>query len=245
MRYFKMEGIHKRTRTRIENERQSHGVIHTPDLGGDQDQSIKAVESTYIAVNPTNPQVHHYVETVAHSPDTDVIDFNNTARYSKYKENDQLPLFHERTKPGSFEVLSAFGDERGRTHSMRLLATAKARAEKLVGPLDIKPSTDLSPHSFTLVKNLEKRGLVEPQNYGDERNTVDFWDSGRYEVVTNYAMRDPATNWKTHIRPEEITNEERNAGKEELRRFLGHPSQPKKQPPVNQEQFEQLKLDGF
>lgn len=233
MKYYRMEGIHRRNK---EQSRPDEGI---------QVGDISAVESMYLGVDPKTNKVHSEIHVESIPRSATFFDYNNTSGSYRYKKNDQLPLFHTIEHPGTFHVLMAFGTERGRTHAMNLLATAKARNEKFVGPTEVSPSPDLSPHSFKVVQNLTKRGLLNPSmDYGDERNDSDFWSEGSANDIGTYAMADPSTDFRNYLRPKEVPTEDIKAGKEELRRFLGRTPKPKS-PPVSQEQFEQLQLDGF
>jgi hypothetical protein len=120
-----------------------------------------------------------------------------------------------------------------------LLAIAKARGEQFVGPTTINPGDDFSRHSLRLAEGAKKRGLISPdvELPDSPTNRIEFFPSeGIDPWDSHYA--DPAKSTRVPI-------EDIKAGKNELRKMLRHGTQPKKQPPVNQEQFYQAELDGF
>lgn len=205
----------------------------------------KAVESVYLAVDPETKMVHS-MASVESIPSQSTFSRYNNPELSTYKENEQLPLFKEDRYPGEFNTLILEGSERGRTHTMNLLAIAKARHEKFVGPTEVIPADSLSKHSYKLVSNLKNRGLVKDDvdPFDFELNDYDFAPDSGIADLSYYAMYN-TNEGPDFIFPSEVPTEDVKAGKEELRRFLGRTPKPKSAPPVNQDQFEQLKLDGL
>lgn len=199
----------------------------------------RGYSATHSAIDEGTGKVHSEVTTESTPASSEFFDLNDTAKTGAYNENDQLPLFHAYHEPAQTRVGTAFSTERGRTHTMVLLAIAKARGEQFVGPTTINPGDDLSRHSLRLAEGAKKRGLISPnvELPDTPTNAIDFFPSEGIDPFDSY-YADPATS--TRVPTEDI-----KAGKSELRKVLRGNSQPKKQPPVNQAQFEQLKLDGF
>lgn len=199
----------------------------------------RGYSSTHSAIDETTGKVHSEVTTESTPLSSEFYDLNDTAKTYSYRENDQLPLFHAYHEPAQTRVGTAFSTERGRTHTMVLLAIAKARGEQFVGPTTINPGDDLSQHSLRLAEGAKKRGLISPdvELPDSPTNNIDFFPSEGIDPFASY-YGDPATSTKVPV-------EDIKAGKNELRKVLRGTPQPKKQPPVNQSQFEQLRLDGF
>lgn len=199
----------------------------------------RGYSATYSAIDEATGNLHSEVTMESRPASAEFYDLNDTDKVGAYKENDQLPLFHAYHNPAETRVATAFSTERGRTHTMVLLGIAKARGEKFVGPTTINPGDDLSRHSLRLAENAKKRGLLHPDvELPDEpTNSIEFYKPGG---VDPYTYSDMLIDNADPVPVEDI-----RAGKAELRKMLRGSPQPKRQPPVNQEQFEQLKLDGF
>lgn len=198
----------------------------------------RGYSATHSAIDETTGNLHSEVTTESRPASATFYDFNDTDG-AHYGENDQLPLFHSYHKPAETRVATAFSTERGRTHAMVLLGIAKARGEQFVGPTTINPGDDLSRHSLRLAKNAQKRGLVSPDvSLPDEpTNSIEFYPPEGVDPLTH-----SENNLTTAKR---VPIEDIKAGKNELRKMLRGTTQPKRQPPVNQEQFYQAELDGF
>lgn len=228
MRYYKIENIVNRSThpDKVREYRARSGAI---DIG-----KVESVSSIYLAMDPHTDKVHHELHVESRPPTGEYFAFNDTDKYGNYKTNDQLPLFHSREMPGTFDIDIAFGSEKGRTHSMLMAATAKARGEEFVGPTELRPSTDLSEHSLQVVKGLQKRGKLPRSNYpSSPTNSVDFIDEDSLHSILDYV--DPHSPDPDEIKI--VPAEDLKRGKNELRRFLGR--LPKTTPPVNADQFPQ------
>lgn len=205
--------------------------------------------STHFAVDPKTLEVHQSIETKTTPSRVYYSGFNNTEH--AYDSGEQLPLFHTQEEPATFHVATAFGTERGRTHAMLLTSMAKARGEQVFGPINtITTPDDLSQHSLKVVKNAKERGLLSTSEYDipdSPTNDINFArpEHGLQTIDQYYEYSADDTNRSTKIYPDKASTEEIKAGKTELRKFLGRPERPKRQPPVSTEQFEQLQLDGF
>lgn len=193
----------------------------------------RGYDAIYLAVDEDTGEVHNEVMTESLPRSARYMDLNDTAKDPKYKENDQLPLFHTEETPGKFRVGLVTGTERGRTHSMVLMAIAKARGEHFVGPTEIDPGDDLSPHSYALAKNLEKRGLLsaDAELPNKPTNTYDFNEPEFLETYSEHLLQNHGD--------ERISASEIRSGKAELKRMLRGAQTPKPKPPINQTQFYQ------
>lgn len=227
MKYFRNESVHEPD---VWANDKLHGRIQVGNRGYD---------AVYIAVDENTGQVHNEIMMESEPATATYKDFNDTAKSKRYKKNDQLPLFHSVEEPGSFNVGLVTGTERGRTHAMVLLAIAKARGEEFVGPTQINPGDDLSPHSFALVKGAQKRGMISP-NVNVPSAPTNAYDFHEPEDVNTYEY-----GLLKDFGDKPIPKEEVRSGKRELKKLLGRSTQPKTPPSVNQEQFDQLRLDGF
>ena len=213
-----------------------------------------SIFSTHYAVDPKTLEVHQRLETQARAPVVSYSRFNDTERL--HSEGEQLPLFYRTvSNPSSFHIETAFGTERGRTHAMLMGAMAKARADDMFGPMSkITTSEDLSANSLKLVRHAKEKGLIDNRDIDipDEPTNSIRFDNPRFglhtidsfwEIDKNGGVDD--TGFYKKVYPDKVPAEEVQAGRTELRRMLGRKTQPKRQPPVSTEQFEQLQLEGF
>lgn len=212
---------------------------HPPMLRNRISVGNRGYDAVYVAVDEKTGEVHNEVMMESTPRTTRYTDLNDTDKDPKYKKDEQLPLFHTEETPGKFRVGLVTGTERGRTHSMVLMAIAKARGEHFVGPTEIDPGDDLSPHSHALAKNLKKRGLLSADIELPDRptNTYDFNEPEFLEMYDAKLLH--------NYGDERIPASEIRAGKAELKKMLRGPQKPKKTSPINQTQFYQAELDGF
>ena len=137
----------------------------------------------------------------------------------------QQQLFkHTPPQPATYTVHYLAGSRIGRIHSMNLLGIAKNIADEQ--GIDIRPDSNLSGHSMSLVKNLADRGVVRPSDVPKTtENTLDFAEN-RIIGKDNYEVYN-----------ESIPKEEIAAGRQTVRNILKSTRTPKT-PLLNPDQLQ-------
>jgi hypothetical protein len=138
----------------------------------------------------------------------------------------QQQLFkHTPPQPATYTVHYLAGSRIGRIHSMNLLGIAKNIADEQ--GIDIRPDSNLSGHSMSLVKNLADRGVVRPSDVPKTtENTLDFAENRIIGKDSIYEVYN-----------ESIPKEEIAAGRQTVRNILKSTRTPKT-PPLNPDQLQ-------
>jgi len=121
----------------------------------------------------------------------------------------QQQLFkHTPPQPATYTVHYLAGSRIGRIHSMNLIGIAKNIADEHNTP--IRPDSNLSSHSMSLVKNLADRGVVSASDVPDTtNNTLDFAENRILGKDSIYEVYN-----------ESIPKEEVAAGRQTVRNIL-------------------------
>ena len=118
-------------------------------------------------------------------------------------------------QPATYTVHYLAGSRIGRIHSMNLMGIAKNIADEHGMP--IRPDSNLSEHSMSLVKNLADRGVVRPSDVPETtNNALDFAEN-------NIVSRDVIDE----VYNESIPKEEVAAGRQTVRNILKSTRKPR------------------
>lgn len=203
-------------------------------------QPFHGISRYYRAVDPTDNTVHATASISGVTSRTEHFNYNNP-ELSRYKNDEQLPLFETQHAPGWAKVNYLSSSLRGRTHAMRLLALAQNDLDRSTNPgerISLEPSYDLSKHSLKLARNLQDRGIVSKDVPLPEHptNSIDFWENESPYDDASYGIgfHDPNNFFEEW---DKISQEEVAAGKQTMRVLLNR--HPRKAPLLNTEQFTQ------
>lgn len=193
--------------------------------------------TTYEAAEPdryepdTHVRSHVYMRT-RYTPADDYIHY--FPREGLYHNDAQKELFYHSHTPAVNEVRTVSGTERGRAHFPLLLSVANNDSLRKFG-IPLSPPDDLSIHSLRVVRNLQNRGLVDP-------------DASIPESPTNSITFDAQPDWHPiYDDQKEIPKREMAAGKSALREMLRKRKNLSNQfnavAPAQEETHTQLELD--